>query len=156
MKCPLAILILLKKCIVFLILLFSSISLQWSLRKAFLSILAIVWNSAFRWIYLSFYPLPFTSLLFSAIFKASSDNHFAFLPFFSKRMVLIPVSCTMSQTSVHSSSGTLSIRSSPLNLFLTSFFKFLLLLLGRYHFCPLLCPSLHEIFSWYLFSWRDL
>ena len=26
-----------------------------------------------------------------------------------------------------------------------------------YHFCHLLCPSLHEIFLWYLwFSWRDL
>ena len=25
-----------------------------------------------------------------------------------------------------------------------------------YHFCPLLCPSLHEMFPWYLqFSWRD-
>ena len=35
-------------------------------------------------------------------------------------MVLIPVSCTMSWTSFHSSSGTLSIRSRPLNLFLTS------------------------------------
>ena len=35
-------------------------------------------------------------------------------------MVLIPVSCTMLQTSIHSSSGTLSIRSRPLNLFLTS------------------------------------
>ena len=34
-------------------------------------------------------------------------------------MVLLPVSCTMSQTSVHSSSGTLSVWSSPLNLFLT-------------------------------------
>ena len=31
-----------------------------------------------RWVYLSFSPLPFTSLLFSAICKASSDNHFAF------------------------------------------------------------------------------
>ena len=32
-----------------------------------------------------------------------------------------------------------------------------LLLLGLYHFCPLLCPSLHEMFPWYLqFSWRDL
>ena len=29
---------------------------------------------------------------------------------------MFPVSCTMSQTSFHSSSGTLSIRSSPLNL----------------------------------------
>ena len=39
---------------------------------------------------------------------------------FSMGMVLIPVSCTMSQTSIHSSSVTLSIRSSPLNLFLIS------------------------------------
>jgi len=57
---------------------------------------------------------------FTAICKASSDSHFAFLHFFSMGMVLIPVSCTMSRTSVHSSSDTLSIRSSPLNLFLTS------------------------------------
>ena len=33
---------------------------------------------------------------FHSYFKASSDNHFAFLHFFSMRMVLIPVSCTMS------------------------------------------------------------
>jgi len=79
---PLVSLIFLKRCLVFPILLFSSISLHWSLRKAFLSLLAILWNSAFRWIYLSFSPLPFASLLFSAICKASSDNHFAFLHFF--------------------------------------------------------------------------
>ena len=40
------------------------------------------------------------------------DNH--------NRMVLIPLSCRMSQTSDHSSSGTQSMRSSPLTLFLTS------------------------------------
>ena len=34
--------------------------------------------------------------------------------------VLIPVSCTMSRNAVHSSSGTLSVRSTPLNLFLIS------------------------------------
>ena len=39
---------------VFPILLLSSVSLHWSLRKAFLSLFAILWNSAFRWIYLSF------------------------------------------------------------------------------------------------------
>jgi len=33
---------------------FSSISLHRSLRKAFLSLLAILWNSAFRCLYLSF------------------------------------------------------------------------------------------------------
>ena len=111
-------LIFLKRSLVFPILLFSSISLHWSLRKAFLSLLAILWNSAFKWVYLSFSPLLFASLLFTAICKASSDSHFAFFHFLSMGMVLIPVSCTMSRTSVHSSSGTLSIRSSPLNLFL--------------------------------------
>jgi len=78
------------------------------------------WNSAFQWVYLSFPPLLFTSLLFTAFCKASSDSNFAFLHFFFLGMVFIPVSCTMSWTSVYSSSGTLSIRSSPLNLFLTS------------------------------------
>ena len=99
---------------------FSSMSLHWSLKKAFLSLLAILWNSAFRCLYLSFSPLLFTSLLFTAVCKASSDSHFAFLHFFFLGMGLLPVSCTISRTSVHSSSGTLSIRSCPLNLFLTS------------------------------------
>ena len=94
--------------IVFPILLFSSISLQGSLRKAFLSLLAILWNSEFRRIYLSFSPLPFASLLFSDICKPSPDNHFAFLHFFVLGMVLISSSCIMLRTSVHSSSDTLS------------------------------------------------
>ena len=70
---------------VFPILLFSAISLHWLLRKAFLSLLVILWNSAFKWVYLSFSPLPLAYLLFSAICKASSDNHFALLPFFFKK-----------------------------------------------------------------------
>ena len=52
--------------------------------------------------------LSFTSLLFIAISKVFSDNDFAFLHFFFLGMFLIPASCTMSQTSVHSSSGTIS------------------------------------------------
>ena len=75
-----------------------------------ISLLAILWNSAFRCLYLCFSPLLFTSLLFTAICKVSPDSHFAFLHFFSIGMVLIPVSCTMSRTSFHSSSGTLSDR----------------------------------------------
>ena len=105
---PLVSLIILMRSLVFLILLFSSISLQWSLRKAFLSLVAILWNSAFRWVYLSFSPLLFACLLFTAICKASSDSHFAFFHYFFLGMVLIPVFCTMSWTSIHSSSGTLS------------------------------------------------
>ena len=99
------------------------------LRKAFLSFLAILWNSTFKWIYLSFSPLLFASLLFTAICKASSESHFAFLHFFFLGMVLIPVSCTMSGTSVHSSSGALSIRSSPLNLFLCHVCKYQIIML---------------------------
>ena len=96
------------------------ISLHWSLRKTFLSLLAILWNSAFKWVYLSFFsPLPFT-FLFTAIRKTSSDSHFAFLHLFFLGIVLMPASCMMSQTFVHSSSGTLSIRSNTLNLFPTS------------------------------------
>ena len=110
-------LIFLKRSQVFPILLFSSISLHWSLRKAVLSLLAILWNSAFKWIYLFFFVFHFSFLI---ICKASSDNHFAFLHFFFLGMDLITVSSTMSWTSVHGSSVTLSIRSSPLNLFLTS------------------------------------
>ena len=116
---PLVSPIFLKRTLVFPILLFSSISLHWSLRKAFLSVLSIPWKSEFKWVYLSFSPLLFTSHLFIAISKASSDSHLPFLHFFFLRIVLILVSYTMSRTSVHSSSGTLSIRSSPLNLLLT-------------------------------------
>ena len=81
----------LKRSLVFPILLFSSISLHWSLRKTFLSLFAFLWNSSFKWVYLFFSPLLFTSLLFTAICKAYSDSHFPFLHFFFLGMVLIPV-----------------------------------------------------------------
>ena len=78
---PLVSLIFLKRSVVFPILLFSSVSWHWSLRKAFFSLLAILWNSAFKWLYLSFSPLLFASLLFTAICKASSMSFclFAFI-----------------------------------------------------------------------------
>ena len=60
---PLVSLIFLKRSLVFSILFFLSISLHWSLRKSFLSLLAILWNSTFKWVHLSFMPLLFTSLL---------------------------------------------------------------------------------------------
>ena len=66
---PLMSLIFLKRSLLFPILLFSSISLHWSLRKAFLSLLAIFWNSAFKWEYLPFSSLLFASLLFTAIVR---------------------------------------------------------------------------------------
>ena len=64
---PFVSLIFFKRFLVFPILLFCSISLHQSLRKDFLSLLGILWNSSFRWIYFSFPPLLFTSLLFSAM-----------------------------------------------------------------------------------------
>ena len=56
---PLVSLIFLRRSLVFPILLFSSISLHWPLRKAFLSLLAILWKSAFKWAYLSFFSFAF-------------------------------------------------------------------------------------------------
>ena len=93
----------------FLILLFSSISLHCPLKKAFLSLLGILWNSAFRWIYLFFSPLPLASLLFSVIFvRRHQTTTLSFLHFLFWGMVLIPASCTMSRTPVHSSLQELS------------------------------------------------
>ena len=57
------------------------------------------------------------SLLFTVICKATSDNYFEFLHFFFLRMILITASYTLLWTSIHSSSGTLSIRFNPLKLF---------------------------------------
>ena len=89
-------------------------------EEGFLISPSILWNSTFRWVYRSFPPLPLASLLFSAICKASSDNHFACLHFFFLRMVLITASCRELWTSFYNSSGTHSIRSNPLSLFVTS------------------------------------
>ena len=55
--------------LVFPILLFSSMSLHCSVKNTFLSLLVILWNSAFSWVYLSLSPLPFASLLFQLFVK---------------------------------------------------------------------------------------
>ena len=70
-------------------------SLQCSLKEAFRSLIGILWNFAFCWAYHSLSPSPLVSLLSSAIYKASSDNLFAFLHFFSIGMVLVTASFTL-------------------------------------------------------------
>ena len=60
---PLVSLIFLKRSLIFPILFVSSISLHWSLSKVFLCLLAILWNSVFKWLSLSFPPLPLASQL---------------------------------------------------------------------------------------------
>ena len=100
MICSLGIYNLLEEILAFPILLFSSISLHWSLRTTFLSLLAILWNSAFRCLYLSFSPLLLASLLFTALCKLLSDNCFALSLFFFLGLVLAPVPFTMSHNSI--------------------------------------------------------
>ena len=51
---------------------FSSSFMHCSLKKAFLSLLFILWKSSFIWMYLSLSPLLFTSLHSSAVFQISS------------------------------------------------------------------------------------
>ena len=108
MKCSLGISHFLKEIPSLSLLFFSSISFHWLPRKAFLSLLALFWNFTFKWIYLSFSPLLFPSLLFTAICRPPQTTILLFLHFFFLGMILIPVSHTMSQTSIHSSFGTLS------------------------------------------------
>ena len=64
---PLGSLIFLKRSLLFPILLFSSISLHWLLRKAFLSLLAILWNSDSNG-YVYPFLLCFLLLFFSQLF----------------------------------------------------------------------------------------
>ena len=77
-------------------------------RLSFLSLLF------FGTLHSNVYIFPFLlccSLLFSQLFVRPPQT--ASLHFFFLGVVLVPVSCTVSWTSIHSSSGTLSIRSSP-------------------------------------------
>ena len=120
-------LIFLKRSLVFHILLFFSLSLFFFFfalitekRLSHLSLLFFGTLHSNGNMYVSFSPLSLASLLSSTICKASSDKHFAFLHLFFLGMVLITISCTISRTSIHSSSGTPSIRSNPLNLFVPS------------------------------------
>ena len=111
MKTPLVFLIFLKRSLVFPILLFSSISLHWSLRKAFLS-LALLCNSAFKR-YIFPFLLCFSLLFFSQLFVRPPQTAVLLFCISFSWGWSCSVSCTMSWTSVHSTSGTLSIRSSP-------------------------------------------
>ena len=65
---PLVSLFFLKWSLVFSILLFSSISLHWSLRKAFLSLLAIVCNTVFKWVDIFPFLCCFSLFFFSQLF----------------------------------------------------------------------------------------
>ena len=96
-------LIFLKRSLVFPILLLSSISLHWLLRKAFLSLLALLWNSAFKWVYLSF-SLCFLLPIFSQLFVRPPQT--ATLLFFISfswgwSWFLSPVQCHESPSIVH-------------------------------------------------------
>ena len=82
---PLVSLIFLKRSLVFPILLLSSISLHWSLRKAFFSLFAVLWNSAFKWVYLSYSPFHFVSFLFSAFVRPPQATILPFWISFSWR-----------------------------------------------------------------------
>ena len=77
---PLVSLVFLKRSLVFPILLFSSMSLHCPLRKAFLSLFAILWDSAFRWVYFSFFPLH-SLIFFSQLFVRALRQPFCLFSF---------------------------------------------------------------------------
>ena len=68
--------------------------------------------------YLLLFILCLSRLLFSQLFERPPQTTILpFCVFFFLLMVLIPSSCTMSQTSVHSSSGTVAALNSLLSVF---------------------------------------
>ena len=83
-----------KRSLVFPMLLFSDVCLYYSFKNAFLSPLYSL-DLCIQLDISSPFPLPLASLLYSAICKAYSDNHFAFLHYFFFGMVLVTASCTM-------------------------------------------------------------
>ena len=90
--------------LVFPILLLSSISLPWSLRKAFLSLLAILWNSSFRCLYLSFFFFCFSLIFFSQLFvkPAQTTILFFYISFpWRWSWSLSPVQCQEPLSIVH-------------------------------------------------------
>ena len=99
--------------LVFPILLLSSIFLHCSLKVFFFFLISPCSSLEI----FPFLPCPFISLLYSAICKASPESHFAFLHFFFFGMVLVTTFYTVLQTSVYSSSGTLSTITNPLGYF---------------------------------------
>ena len=91
-----------------------------SLKKPFLSLLAFHWNSTFKWVYLSFSPLPFASLLYSGICKASQTTILPFCFPFSWGWFWSPPPEQCYEPPSIVLQTLLSIRSNPLNLFVTS------------------------------------
>ena len=91
-------------------------SLYFFVLVSFLSLLAILGTLHSNGCIFHFL-LCLSRLFFSQLFIRPPQTTFAFFHFFFLGMVLVTASCIMSWTSVHSSSGTLSIISNPLNLF---------------------------------------
>jgi len=115
---PLVFLIFLKRSLVFSIRLFFSISLHCLLRKAFLSLLPILWNSAFRWIYLSF--LLCLSLLFFFQLFVRPPQATIFPLRISSSWGLFYHCLLYNVTNLHPQFFRNSNRSNPLNQFVTS------------------------------------
>ena len=95
---PLVSLISLNRSLAIPIRLFPSISLHCSLKKILLSLLAVLWITAFSWEYL--FPLPLCFSSFLHYFQASSDTYFAFLHLVFFGIVLVTASCKMLPLSI--------------------------------------------------------
>ena len=76
-------------------------------EEGFLISPSILWNLNSNG-YIFPFLLCFSLLFFSQLFLRPPQTAILLLHFFFLGMVLIPVTCTMSRTSVHRSSGTLS------------------------------------------------
>ena len=121
-KVPLVSLIFFRGSLVFAILLFSSISLHWSPRKAFLSLLAILWNCAFKLVYVSFSPLFFCLSSWTDCLESVYTSCLYFLTFYSLSNPLQPGVCHLPRSTEVAFVKSLAVSMLPslLHTFLSS------------------------------------
>ena len=114
---PLIFPIVLKRSLVFPLLLFPSSFMRCSLKKPFSSLLPILWNSAFSWMYLSLSFLLFASLFLQLFVRPPQTTTLPSCFSFSLRwsFSLLPVQYYR-PPATHSSSGTLFPGSNPFSL----------------------------------------
>ena len=117
---PLVSLIFLKRFLVFSILFFSFYLFSLITEEVFLISPCYSLEICIQMGISFLFSFAFSFSSFLSYLKVLVRQPFCLLHFFLLKMVLITASYTMSWTSVYCSSGTLSIRSNPLNLFVTS------------------------------------
>ena len=149
--------------------------MKWTWLYSSLNILfiALLWDWNENWPFLVLWPLPrFSNLwtywvqpLTTSSFRVINSSVGILSPPLALFIVILPKAHLTSHSRISDSRWVTTpswiSRSLVISLYSSSVYSCHLFLISStsvfYHFCPLSCSSLHEMFPWYLqFSWRGL